>query len=120
MASALERRERWHDHGGSAPRLWPGGGGAAGGPAQGGGQGWAGCAPPGALLERPHKLQTWFGVRALVTLAPSSYSRRILNEQVRAVAEGYTSPGEACSGCGCSQAGALPHLSVAHPGCMHT
>ena len=82
VASVVEQRE-WHDHG-SHPRLWPGKEGtaaAAGGPAQS--QGWPGCAAPGALLEQPHKLQTWFGVRALLTLAPSSYSRRILNEQVR-------------------------------------
>lgn len=35
-----------------------------------------------ALQDRAHKLQAWFGLDAFLTLIPSSYSRRILNEQV--------------------------------------
>ena len=34
------------------------------------------------LREERHKLQTWFGVGSVLTLVPSSYTRRILNEQV--------------------------------------
>lgn len=36
-----------------------------------------------ALRDRPHKLQAWFGIGYFITLIPSSYSRRILNEQVQ-------------------------------------
>ena len=43
--------------------------------------GWRGVQTR-ALADRPHKLQAWFGVDAFLTLIPSSYSRRILNEQV--------------------------------------
>ncbi len=42
--------------------------------------GWQGVQRQ-ALQDRPHKLQAWFGVDAFLTLIPSSYSRRILNEQ---------------------------------------
>ncbi|BDA43382.1 Rab3 GTPase-activating protein catalytic subunit [Coccomyxa sp. Obi] len=34
-----------------------------------------------ALQDRAHKLQAWFGLDTFLTLIPSSYSRRILNEQ---------------------------------------
>jgi hypothetical protein len=43
--------------------------------------GWQGVQTR-ALQDRPHKLQAWFGEDAFLTLIPSSYSRRILNEQV--------------------------------------
>lgn len=45
--------------------------------------GWAGV-PKAAMQERPHKLQTWFGVDTFITMIPASYSRRVLNEQVKA------------------------------------
>lgn len=45
------------------------------------GNGWQG-AHYYALQDRAHKLQAWFGLDAFLTLIPSSYSQRILNEQV--------------------------------------
>jgi hypothetical protein len=44
--------------------------------------GWAGTKKT-AMHERPHKLQTWFGIEAFITLIPCSYSRRVLNEEVQ-------------------------------------
>ena len=45
------------------------------------GNGWQGSQYY-ALQDRAHKLQAWFGLDTFLTLIPSSYSRRILNEQV--------------------------------------
>ena len=44
--------------------------------------GWAGIRP-GAVLEGHHKVQTWLGLETFLSLEPASYSRRILNEQVK-------------------------------------
>ena len=44
-------------------------------------RGWPGTCP-GAVLNGHHKVQTWLGVSTFLSLAPASYSRRILNDQV--------------------------------------
>ena len=44
-------------------------------------RGWPGICP-GAVLNGQHKVQTWLGVSTFLSLAPASYSRRILNDQV--------------------------------------
>lgn len=44
-------------------------------------KGWRGIYP-GSVLEGHHRVRTWMGVGTFLTLEPSSYSRRILNDQV--------------------------------------
>ena len=44
--------------------------------------GWPGIRP-GAVLEGHHKVQTWLGLDTFLSLEPASYSRRILNDQVK-------------------------------------
>ena len=45
-------------------------------------RGWLGF-QPGAVFEGQHKVQTWMGCSTFLLLEPASYSRRILNDQVR-------------------------------------
>ena len=45
-------------------------------------RGWLGF-QPGAVFEGQHKMQTWMGCTTFLLLEPASYSRRILNDQVR-------------------------------------
>ena len=47
------------------------------------GQWPAALRPAGRLQERQQPLQQWFAVDAFVTLAPQSYSGRVLSESVR-------------------------------------
>ena len=74
---------RSHEHlHNSDPQLWAATQRGQVAPSSGsGGAGWQGpaCA---CVQERGHKLQTWFGAGAVLSLVPMSYSRRILNEQV--------------------------------------
>ena len=53
-------------------------------PKRAGGDGWPGIRP-GAVLEGHHKVQTWLGLGAFLSLEPASYSRRILNDQVKPI-----------------------------------
>ncbi|KAK9915450.1 hypothetical protein WJX75_009358 [Coccomyxa subellipsoidea] len=49
--------------------------------------------------DRPHKLQAWFGEDAFLTLIPSSYSRRILNEQEGSTLRSALAVALASTGC---------------------